>query len=71
MLDDLKKWTGMPRRQEPLTKEMIIHLAKQQAEARADGNSHDSAIIDWYVVGLHTGYRGIEWLQEKSHGCLL
>ena len=63
-LAELKRWEKVPNRRMPLTIAMIRWLADQAKATHVD--SLENAIVDWLIVGLHTGYRSIEWCQEKN-----
>jgi hypothetical protein len=63
-LQELKRWEKVPNRRQPLTIPMIRWL-KQKAESTHE-DSLENATIDWLIVGLHTGYRSVEWCQEKD-----
>jgi hypothetical protein len=63
-LTELEKWEGLPKRREPLTKSMIRNLLTRTADLRPNGL--EKAMADWWIVGLHTGYRRSEWAQEKT-----
>ena len=64
LLKDLKRWESMPNKQDPLTKAMVYKAWELYADAPWE--NHNQAIIDWFILGLHTGHRCIEWAQEKE-----
>ena len=54
----------MTKCQAPITKSMIIWLIKS-----VTGKDHDcftNAIIDFLIMGIQTGWRGVEWAQPKD-----
>ena len=59
---ETKRWQGIPHRQDPVTKEMIAWL--QRHGINKDRYCYVNALVDWVVLGLHTGYRGAEWCQQ-------
>jgi hypothetical protein len=63
-LKEVRRWQGIKNRQEAVTKTMV-NLLRQWVQEQ-DNNSHDKALLDWLIVGLYTGFRAIEWLQEKA-----
>ncbi len=64
ILKEIERWENMPNRREPVTKTMVKHL---QGSCKRHHKDHlDDALADWMIVGLHTGYRRIEWAQEKE-----
>jgi hypothetical protein len=63
-LKEVRRWQGIKNRQEAVTKTMV-NLLRQWVKDH-EWDSHDKALLDWLIVGLYTGYRAIEWLQEKS-----
>jgi hypothetical protein len=64
ILKEIERWESMPNRREPVTKTMVRHLQGTSKDHHED--SLDTAITDWMIVGLHTGYRRIEWAQERE-----
>jgi hypothetical protein len=63
-LHKLKRWETVPNQRHPLTIPMIRWL-KQKAEP-TNNDSPEKAMVDWLIVGIHTGYRSVEWSQEKD-----
>jgi hypothetical protein len=64
MLKQVRRWQGIKNRQEDLTKSMVAALRwKHTGDAWA---SHNQSLVDWLVIGLHTGYRQCKWAQEKE-----
>ena len=56
--DDSKCWQGIPNCQAPISKSIIKYL---RTNLTSD-NSHSftNAIIDFLIMGLQTGWRGVE-----------
>ena len=61
---DTKNWQGMTKRQDPITKSMIIWLVK--SVTGKDPDCFTNTIIDFLIMGIQTGWRGIEWAQPKD-----
>ena len=59
---DYEKWEGMPKKQSPLTKKMILNLLERTKDHPID--SKERAFADWCILGLHVAYRRIEWCNE-------
>ena len=57
-------WESMPNRAEPLTMDMVQFFITQAKSASF--TSSDSAIANWAILGLHTGYRISEFGQTHS-----
>jgi uncharacterized cupredoxin-like copper-binding protein len=64
MLKRVRRWQGIKNRQEGLTKTMVAALRRKHSGDAWD--SHNQSLVDWLVIGLHTGYRRCEWAQEKE-----
>ena len=60
---DTKDWQGMTKRQDPITKSMIIYLINFMR--RKDPHCFTNFIIDFFIMGIQTGWRGVEWAQPK------
>ena len=61
---DTKNWQGMSKRQDPITKSMIIWLI--ESVAGKDPDCSTSALCDFLIMGIQTGWRGVEWAQPKD-----
>lgn len=63
ILNECKRWEGMPNKREPVTNEMMAHIIH---EAKRDTNpdSRLSAVTDWLVMGEYGGFRKSEWAQD-------
>lgn len=59
-----KRWQGKTNRKDPLTRKMVSHIRAIGTTKHKD-NFHE-ALADWLTVSLYTGYRGIEWIQDKD-----
>ena len=62
--NELKRWESMPNRRDPLTKGMIMRLAMMIVPGLFF--SLLDALLDWFVLGLHTGFRITEYAQRKG-----
>ena len=54
----------MAKRQDPITKSMINWLINSVIGKDPDCLTH--AIIDFLIMGIQTGWRGVEWAQPKD-----
>ena len=63
-LREFKKWEQMPNRRSPLTKRMVRDLMEYCKDFHED--SKEKAFVDWCILGLHMGYRRIEWATDKA-----
>ena len=65
--DYQKKFKGKQKKMDPLTKRMLLHMIERaQYLKRTNPDCLELAIIDWLILSLTTGFRGIEWCQEKD-----
>ena len=55
-----------PNRREPLTLAMLLHGGAPVSESSPAFLRKDAAIHDWLRLGLRTGFRASEWVQESS-----
>eukprot|EP00957_Ditylum_brightwellii_P023294 1757842-Ditylum_brightwellii.AAC.1 len=65
IISEQRRWESMSNRQEPLTVDMILHvcnLATRQGE-----DSLMEALRDWLIIGIYTGNRKSEWVQEHQN----
>ena len=61
---DTKNWQGMTKRQNPITKLMIVWLIR--LAAAKDPDCLTSALGDFRIMGTQTGWRGVKWAQPKD-----
>ena len=61
---DTKHWQGMTKRQDSITKSMIVWLIK--SAVGKDPDCLTSALGDFLIMGTQTGWRGVEWAQPKD-----
>ena len=61
-LQAYEKWEGMPRKQSPLTKKMILNIIERTNDHHL--NSKERAFADWCILGLHVAYCCIEWCNK-------
>ena len=54
----------MTKRQDPITKSMIVWLIK--SAARKDPDYLTNALGDFLILGTQTGWQGVEWAQPKD-----
>ena len=68
IIHEAKRWEHMPNRQEPITKELITYIANKGKKLKTI-NPHNlySALSDWLILGLQSGFRRKEWAQDRSH----
>ena len=68
VLNEIKRWEQVPNRREPLTKSMINYIIKKGKSFSTNINDNlYSAIGDWLILGLQSGFRRKEWAQDKTH----
>lgn len=72
VLDEVKRWENIPKRQEPFTIEMLRYLMEMRdSQPHIYGqDSCLSAMIDWATDGLYDGFRLSEWAQPNGHQAL-
>jgi len=61
---ELRRWESMPNRRDPLTKGMIMRLAMMIVPGLFFSLIY--VLLDWFVLGLHTGFRLTEYAQRKG-----
>ena len=66
VFDELKRYDQVPNRREPLSPAMLS-VAKQRGSLDHTSLGPDSALADWYEVGLLAGLRNSEWAQDSSY----
>ena len=64
VIDEVARWETVPNRREPLTLEMVATL--RQHASTSDPDSLHSACLNWFVCGLHAGFRMSEWGQSTQ-----
>ena len=62
--DEVKRWENMPNRREPLTKGMLTRLSLLVTTSLFFSLLY--VLLDWFVLGIHTGFRLSEYAQKKS-----
>ena len=58
------KLKGKQNKKDPLTKRMILWL--QKMGDLSHHNNHNTAIVDWLILGLTTACQGIKWCQPAD-----
>ena len=58
-----KCWQGKTNWKDPLTQKTVSHIRVVGSTKHA--NNFQEALADWLTVSLLTGYRGIEWVQDR------
>jgi hypothetical protein len=58
---EIRRWETMPRRREALTKGMLIRLSLMIPTAAFF--TLLAVLLDWFVLGIHTGFRRSEYAQ--------
>ena len=68
ILHEVKRWESVPDRREPLTKE-IIKWVQNKGKKLNKTNKHNiyTALSDWLVLGLQSGFRRKEWAQDRTY----
>ena len=68
VINEIKRWEVMPNRREPLTKPIIKYIIeKGKTLASKSTDNMYSALSDWLILGLQSGFRRKEWAQDKNH----
>ena len=68
IINELKRWESMPRRKEPVTKEMISYVVNKGKNLKGiNPNNIYAALADWLILGLQAGFRRKEWAQDKTY----
>ena len=68
ILNESKRWESIPNRREPLTKEMVEYVINKGKElAKSNQDNIYSALSDWLILGLQTGFRRMEWAQDRAY----
>ena len=63
VLNGVRKYEKKGDRKHMIYDDMVSHLLAKQKTLHPD--SRDAAIIDWIILGRYTGFRAIEWCQER------
>ena len=66
ILHEHKRWESMPNRREPLTYNMVNQAIINNTRNHYCTNSLNSALTDWFILGMVTGARKSEWCQDRS-----
>ena len=68
ILNELKRWESMPKRREPMTKEMISYIIDKGEKLKSTNPDNIYTVLsDWLIVGLQAGFRRKEWAQDKTY----
>ena len=68
IITEIKRWENIPNRREPVTKEMIEYISKKgEALSKSEPDNIYSALSDWLILGMQSGFRRKEWAQEHSY----
>jgi hypothetical protein len=65
ILTETERWEQVANRKEPLTWTMVEAI--QRLVNNVPGDSKIAAIADWFVVGMHTGFRISEWATPQGY----
>jgi hypothetical protein len=65
ILTESERWEQVANRKEPLTWQMVEAI--QQLAQNVPEDSKIAALADWFVVGMHTGFRISEWATPKGY----
>ena len=63
---ELARWEKMPNRREPFTVEMLDEWRTMITKMGAPFDSLESALLDWFEIGLFAGLRLSEWAQDGA-----
>ena len=68
IINEHKRWESMPKRREPMTKEMICYIIDKGEKMKSTNPDNIYiALSDWLIVGLQAGFRRKEWAQDKTY----
>ena len=68
IINEVKRWESMPDRREPMTKQIIEYIYnKGIAQKKINPYNIHSAIADWFILGLQSGFRRKEWAQDRTY----
>ena len=65
IIKESNRWEEMPNRKEPLIEDMLLYIIDKANDEDSD-NSIYHAMADWLIMGIQTGCRKSEWLQDKT-----
>ena len=66
VINEHKRWEFMPNHREPLTYSMVDHLFNitHIPIMNPQNDTLPASVIDWFILGMHTGMRKSEWCQD-------
>ena len=68
IITEVKRWETIPDRREPITKKMIDFIANKGAKlAKHSAHNIYTALNDWLIMGLQSGFRRKEWAQDRTY----
>ena len=68
IITEVRRWEIIPNRREPITKEIISYITnKGKTLNRVNPNNIYSALSDWLILGLQSGFRRKEWAQDHKY----
>ena len=68
VINECKSFEEIPERREPFTLAMLhLHLEKT---CHLPDDCYKVVLQDWFIAGIHGGYRQAEWCQEQGGGAL-
>ena len=56
----------MPKRREPITKDMVNFIRNKGSSLSLQDNIH-TIMSDWLTLSVQTGFIRIEWDQDKAY----
>ena len=66
IMHEAHRWESMPKRREPITKDMVSFIRTKGSSLSLQDNIY-TVMSDWLTLGLQTGFRRIEWAQDKTY----
>ena len=67
IMTELKRWECIPNRREPVTTQMIEYIIKKgKSLHKSDPDNIYTALSDWLILGMQSGFRRKEWAQDRS-----
>ena len=67
IIKETRRWESIPNRKEPITKEMVEYIIHKGNENKKNPDNIYSALGNWLVLGLQTGFRRKEWAQDRTY----
>ena len=66
ILHETHRWESMHKHREPITKDMVSFIRTKGSFLSLQDNIY-TVLNNWLTLGLQTGFRRIEWAQDKTY----